>query len=168
MPAAAAMQSLAWSDLSSAYAAGSLTPTALIQQLYPELAETNAIFIHLVSLEDLLARCNELEAQPAPGRGKLWGVPFAVKDNVDVAGIPTTAACQAFKYVPEKSSPAVDQLLAAGGLKRYILVIPSSCRHVWDLGSREASERLASLQRSFSTSVRMCQRTHASTSDCSD
>jgi hypothetical protein len=67
-----------------------------------------------VSLDDLLARCSELESQPATSRGKLWGMPFAVKDNVDVAGIPTTAACEAFKYTPEKSSPAVEQLLAAG------------------------------------------------------
>lgn len=43
------------------------------------------------------------------------GVPFAVKDNVDVAGMPTTAACPAFSYTPAASAPAVDALLKAGG-----------------------------------------------------
>ncbi|HEY6882013.1 MAG TPA: allophanate hydrolase, partial [Polyangiales bacterium] len=46
----------------------------------------------------------------------LFGVPFAVKDNVDVRGMPTTAACPAFSYVPEVSSPAVDALLQAGAI----------------------------------------------------
>jgi len=46
----------------------------------------------------------------------LHGVPFAVKDNIDVAGYPTTAACPAFAYVPETSSPVVERLLAAGAI----------------------------------------------------
>jgi allophanate hydrolase len=46
----------------------------------------------------------------------LYGVPFAVKDNIDVAGTPTTAACPAFAYVPEASSPVVDRLLDAGAI----------------------------------------------------
>ena len=46
----------------------------------------------------------------------LWGVPFAVKDNIDVAGVPTTGACPAFAYVPERSAVAVDRLRAAGAI----------------------------------------------------
>jgi allophanate hydrolase len=42
-------------------------------------------------------------------------VPFAVKDNIDVAGFLTTAACKAFSYAPAASAPVVEQLLAAGG-----------------------------------------------------
>ncbi len=44
----------------------------------------------------------------------LWGIPFAVKDNIDAAGLPTTAACPAFAYTPKVSATAVDRLLAAG------------------------------------------------------
>ena len=49
-------------------------------------------------------------------RGPLWGVPFAVKDNIDVAGMPTTAACPDYAYTPERSATAVGRLLAAGGI----------------------------------------------------
>ena len=45
-----------------------------------------------------------------------WGVPFAVKDNVDVAGLPTTAACPAFAYMPSEHAPAVAALLDAGAI----------------------------------------------------
>jgi allophanate hydrolase len=46
----------------------------------------------------------------------LFGVPFAVKDNIDVAGLPTTAGCPAFSYVPERSATAVEKLEAAGAI----------------------------------------------------
>lgn len=49
-------------------------------------------------------------------RGPLYGIPFAVKDNVDVASFPTTAACPAFEYTPKCSAPAVEALLQAGGI----------------------------------------------------
>ena len=46
----------------------------------------------------------------------LYGVPFAVKDNIDVAGLPTTAACPAFAYQPEKSAEVVQRLVDAGAI----------------------------------------------------
>ena len=46
----------------------------------------------------------------------LWGVPYAVKDNIDVAGIPTTCACPAFAYTPATDSAVVARLRAAGAL----------------------------------------------------
>ena len=55
-------------------------------------------------------RAKALEQYP------LLGVPFAVKDNIDVAGFPTTCACPAFSYTPWESSPAVDKLIAAGAI----------------------------------------------------
>ena len=51
---------------------------------------------------------------PSADRAPLWGVPFAVKDNIDVEGFPTTAACKAFSYQPQESAPAVQALLNAG------------------------------------------------------
>ena len=56
-----------------------------------------------------------LESLPAAQRGPLWGVPFAVKDNIDVAGYPTTAACPGFEYTPAAHARAVQPLLDAGG-----------------------------------------------------
>lgn len=101
-------------SLAAAYASGTSSPTQLIQALYPKLAATKGMFIHLAPLQQLLDRAAALEAQPAAARGPLWGVPFATKDNVDVAGMPTTAACPAFTYVPEESAVAVQALEDAG------------------------------------------------------
>ena len=56
----------------------------------------------------------ELEAQPAGERGALWGVPFAVKDNIDALPHPTTAACDAFRYTPECSASTVSALEGEG------------------------------------------------------
>ena len=49
-------------------------------------------------------------------RYPLLGVPFAVKDNIDIAGVPTTAACKAFERLPERSATVVQRLLDAGAL----------------------------------------------------
>ena len=46
----------------------------------------------------------------------LYGVPVAVKDNIDVAGMPTTAGCPAFAYTPERDATAVARLRAAGAI----------------------------------------------------
>lgn len=51
---------------------------------------------------------------PAAGDQPLAGLTFAVKDNIDVQGLPTTAGCPAFEYVPPASAVAVQRLLQAG------------------------------------------------------
>ncbi len=51
-----------------------------------------------------------------PAEHPLWGVPFAIKDNIDLAGCPTTAACPAYSYVPQASANVVHRLLAAGAI----------------------------------------------------
>lgn len=55
-------------------------------------------------------------AGQSPETLPLYGVPFAVKDNIDVAGLPTTAACPAFAYQPERSAVVVERLMAAGAV----------------------------------------------------
>ena len=67
---------------------------------------------------DLLwARAAEIDASLAAGADlPLAGVPFAVKDNIDVADVATTAGCAEFSYVPAVSAPVVEQLLAAGAV----------------------------------------------------
>ena len=104
--------------LKASYAAGALTPTALVESLLPRLAASDADAVWITRLPDaaLRARAAELEALPPAARGPLWGVPFAVKDNIDVAGLPTTAACPAFAYLPERNATAVQRVLDAGGI----------------------------------------------------
>lgn len=70
------------------------------------------VFIHMPNKECL--QCRELESLPAAARGPLYGIPFGVKDNIDVAGLPTTAACDAYRYVPGESAPTVQALIDAG------------------------------------------------------
>ena len=74
-----------------------------------------AIWIARRPDDAVLADARRLEAEGPHGRA-LWGVPFAVKDNIDVAGMPTTAACPGFSYMPEVDAPAVRRLLDAGAV----------------------------------------------------
>lgn len=77
--------------------------------------DDTAIWITRLPDQVILARARALAAEGRRGR-PLWGVPFAVKDNIDVAGVPTTAACPAFAYTPDQDAPAVRHLLDAGAV----------------------------------------------------
>jgi allophanate hydrolase len=80
---------------------------------YPD----KAVFISRAPQADLKREAVALlERVPDPGSLPLWGIPFAVKDNIDVAGLPTTAACPAFAYVPSQDAAVVARLKAAGAL----------------------------------------------------
>lgn len=67
--------------------------------------------------ETVLAQARAVEARIAAGETlPLAGVPFAVKDNIDVGALPTTAGCPAFAYTPERSATVVERLVAAGAV----------------------------------------------------
>jgi allophanate hydrolase len=75
------------------------------------------IWIRVRDGDSLGAEARSLErAHPANARPPLYGIPFAVKDNIDVAVEPTTAACPGFAYVARESAPVVDRLRAAGAI----------------------------------------------------
>nr|MBA2262334.1 allophanate hydrolase [Solirubrobacterales bacterium] len=74
-----------------------------------------ATWIHRVPARCLRARAAELAARSARAL-PLLGVPFAVKDNIDVAGLPTTAGCPDFAYVAQETAPVVRRLLDAGAI----------------------------------------------------
>jgi allophanate hydrolase len=101
--------------LRAAYRDGRLAPTDVVRTLYRRLAGApDGIWIHRCDEAGALARARALEAgdRSLP----LWGIPFAIKDNIDVAGLPTTAGCPGFAYVAEQTAPVVDRLLAAGAI----------------------------------------------------
>lgn len=75
------------------------------------------VWISRAAPETVLTAARAIDARVAAGeRLPLGGVPFAVKDNIDVAGFATTAGCPAFAYTPETSAPAVARLLQAGAI----------------------------------------------------
>ncbi len=73
-------------------------------------------WISVVSREDLLAAAQAIENRPGARALPLYGVPFGVKDSIDVAGVATTLACPDYAYRAERSAPAIARLLDAGAL----------------------------------------------------
>ena len=111
--------SLDLTTLARAYAQGTLTPAALVRNVYAALPalEHNPVWIYVMPHDAVMQQARDLEARRAEGEAlPLYGIPFAVKDNIDVAGCPTTAACPAFSYRPQVTAPAVQRLLDAGAL----------------------------------------------------
>ena len=106
-------------NLKALYADRSVTPRDVMAAVIERRAAwpDKAVFITPTSDADLLAAADILMAQhPEPNSLPLWGIPFAVKDNIDVAGLPTTAACPAFAYHPEADATVVARLRAAGAI----------------------------------------------------
>ncbi|WP_286787037.1 MULTISPECIES: allophanate hydrolase [unclassified Pseudomonas] len=112
------MTDLRLDTLRAAYREGRTTPRTLIIELRNKAEQLNPdfhLFIHLLSLAELEPYLAALESR-SPADLPLYGVPFAIKDNIDLAGIPTTAACPAFAYTPERSATVVKQLIALGAI----------------------------------------------------
>src|SRR5260370_25603808 len=88
--------------LLAAHAAGR-SLTATIEETYARIEKHNdpALFITIRPQAQALAIAERMQASGPAGK-HLYGVPFAVKDNIDVAGLPTTAACPPFAYQPRK------------------------------------------------------------------
>ena len=125
------MDSPTIAGLRAAYAAGEARPRTVIGQLAERAAgalsrgargaspshgrDRHGVWIHRLGQDALdahLAGIEELDPRPA----SLWGMPFAIKDNIDLAGTPTTAACPGYAYTPKRSATVVERLLAAGAV----------------------------------------------------
>lgn len=105
--------------LLATYRDGSLTPAQVIAGLWARWQATpmaqDPAWITRASEAFLQAQLDALQGQ-SPASLPLYGVPFAVKDNIDVAGLPTTAACPAFAHEPAESAEVVRRLMAAGAI----------------------------------------------------
>lgn len=96
-------------------------PLDLLTALVADIDLASHDFISIISTSHLQTRVHQLEAQLKQVNGDisqlpLFGVPFAVKDNIDVAGFETTAGCKEFAYTPEKSATVVHLLESAGAI----------------------------------------------------
>ncbi len=99
------------------YRAGRRTPREVIAGSMAVARSQQAANVWISLIDDnrlaaLLERLEQCRADELP----LYGVPFAIKDNIDLAGVPTTAGCPAFSYVPDADAPVIARLLAAGAI----------------------------------------------------
>lgn len=112
---------LSITSLKQQYLLGSLTPTQLVEQIDAEIKkEENQIdkhnlWITRLTLSDMMTYAENLEKMDAKHL-PLYGIPFAIKDNIDLAGIQTTAACPGYAYTPKKSATVVQKLIEAGAI----------------------------------------------------
>jgi len=108
-------------EIAAAVNAGQTSAAAVAEETLARLAAYDTIqpqiWISRATPEDFVAAARAVDARVAAGEVlPLAGVPFAVKDNIDVAGFETTAACPAFAYRPDASAAVVERLVAAGAL----------------------------------------------------
>jgi allophanate hydrolase len=101
----------------AAHRAGTRSPAQTVARSFARIREHNdpAIFISLRDEKEVLTEAQALAAKDA-AQLPLYGIPVAVKDNIDVAGLPTTAACPAFAYSPTHDATSVARLRAAGAI----------------------------------------------------
>ena len=104
-------------SLAARYRTNSLTPLRLVDEILEriEARGDDHVWIHRLSREQLLAHARRLEVVD-PANKPLYGVPFAIKDNIDLAGHPTTAGCPDFTYVARDSASVVQRLVDAGAI----------------------------------------------------
>ncbi|MBV8534922.1 MAG: allophanate hydrolase [Alphaproteobacteria bacterium] len=112
--------SLHLSQLAAAYEAGTNTPIDVAREVLRRVnaAGDDHVWISKVGEAAVMARAALLAGLDAGARRRLplYGIPFAVKDNIDVAGMTTTAACPAFAYKAERTASCVARLLEAGAI----------------------------------------------------
>jgi allophanate hydrolase len=103
-------------SLRRAYLTGTLQPMEVMRHLHSLIsADTHNAWLHVLSLESLQEYVEALAGKD-PALLPLYGIPFAIKDNIDLAGAPTTAACPAFSHTPSQHASVVQRLIAAGAI----------------------------------------------------
>lgn len=104
--------------LTEGYRSGAFDPEDVVEEVLRRIdaAGDDHVWIARVSAENMRARAIELKNSGSLAALPLYGIPFAVKDNIDIAGFATTVGCPEFAYQPVKSSPVVQRLIDAGGI----------------------------------------------------
>lgn len=113
------LDDLSIGNLRAAYAQG-LTPLKLVEHIIGKMQQdsqqdSHQVWIYPLDAQWLRAYAQDITNQN-PADLPLYGIPFAIKDNIDLAGVPTTAACAEFAYIPCESATVVQKLLAAGAI----------------------------------------------------
>jgi Asp-tRNA(Asn)/Glu-tRNA(Gln) amidotransferase A subunit family amidase len=121
--------------LKNLYAKGIITPEDVINEVYKRLklpTADPAVWLHVFPQSETINRASELlKAHPDPTRRHpLFGIPFSIKDSIDIKGIPTTAACPEYAYIAQRDAASYAMLIDAGCIPigKVNLVIPFSFR----------------------------------------
>jgi allophanate hydrolase len=107
--------SLDLGSLRSGFKSGAFTPVEVVREVYRRIRmlDANPIWIHLVPEEESVCAAAALRDAV---EASLFGIPFAVKDNIDASGLPTTAGCPSFSYDAKEDATVVGRLRRAGGI----------------------------------------------------
>lgn len=109
-------ESLDISSLRAAYRRGTLTPEQLAERLIERTAaDPNQVWITRLPADRIRSYARALVGKD-PAALPLYGIPFAIKDNIDLSDVPTTAGCREFAYVPQRSAFVVQRLIDAGAI----------------------------------------------------
>src|SRR6266699_1498613 len=103
-------------SLQDLYRSGRTTPRDVTEEVYRRIHATGErpTWIHVIPEAETIQRAEAL-GPPRDGL-PLYGIPFAIKDNIDLANVPTTAGCPDYTYTPAESAPVVARLIAAGAI----------------------------------------------------
>lgn len=109
--------SLDLTTLRALYGTRQLRPTDVVRAVYRRIAERGEdhVFIHLVPEHEAMERARSIETT-MPADAPLWGIPCAIKDNIDVPGLPSTSAFPPSRRIADGTGPAVSRLLDAGAI----------------------------------------------------
>ena len=104
-------------EILNAYRDGTASPEDIVARSFARIRahDDPAIFIALRDEVEVVAEARSL-AQTGDKALSLFGIPVAIKDNIDVKGLPTTAACPAYSYRPNRDAACVARLREAGAL----------------------------------------------------
>lgn len=110
-------------SLTSKYHDGTLKPTEVVREVFARIQARgdDHVWTYLLPQTDVMRTASALEARHAARNRSgedlpLYGLPFAIKDNIDVAGMPTTAACPSYKYTANRTATVVQRLIDAGAI----------------------------------------------------
>ncbi|MCV7354988.1 allophanate hydrolase [Mycolicibacterium fluoranthenivorans] len=105
-------------EILDSHAGGTGSPVKTATRVADAIAARgdDGTWLSTVPRDELLAAAAAIESRPGARTLPLYGVPFGVKDSIDVAGVPTTLSCPDYAYIPETTAPAVQRLLDAGAL----------------------------------------------------
>lgn len=108
--------SLDITTLKANYLAGTLSPCHVVEDILRRtVTDPNTVWIARLSAEQMQGYAAALAGRDIASL-PLYGIPFAIKDNIDLAGIPTTAGCREYAYTPTASAFVVQRLIDAGAI----------------------------------------------------